>query len=266
MDNDQQPTLSDFPKLQCPFLRQTFKVDREQWAKGGAAMGLRSPEAYLVVNRINPGYEWVFDDPTTFAVEKLNGTNVKIKTEKGRLVAVQNRLNVIDPLQISKGKVFIMEGVFMSLAKGLVKEDGEQAGEVLGPKLQGNPYKLALHEWYPFEIAMDRLRYKSFHEHDRTFDNWSSWFKDGLFSRYYTKLASKTGATDKVMAEGVVFYNLKRKAAGQSWMAKLRRDMFDWFYSDKVAVLDYDKAGRDEVKDQEKFERDRKGYARKPKP
>jgi hypothetical protein len=52
----------------------------------------------------------------------------------------------------------------------------------------------------------------------------------------------------------VVFYNPKRKAASQSWMAKLRRDMFDWFYSDKIAILDYDKAGRDVTEDQEKFE------------
>lgn len=72
--------------------------------------------------------------------------------------------------------------------------------------------------------------------------------------RYYTKRASKTGAEDKVFAEGVVFYNLKRKAASQSWMVKLRRDMFDWFYSDKIAILGYDKAGRDVTEDQEKFE------------
>jgi hypothetical protein len=85
-------------------------------------------------------------------------------------------------------------------------------------------------------------------------DNWSLWFKDWLHSRYYTKRASKTGAEDKVFAEGVVFYNLKRKAASQSWMAKLRRDMFDWFYSDKIAIVDYDKAGRDVTEDQEKFE------------
>jgi hypothetical protein len=57
-----------------------------------------------------------------------------------------------------------------------------------------------------------------------------------------------------VFAEGVVFYNLKRKTASQSWMAKLRRDMFDWFYSDKIAIVDYDKAGRDVTEDQEKFE------------
>jgi len=32
------------------------------------------------------------------------------------------------------------------------------------------------------------------------------------------------------MAEGVVFYNFKRRDEGQVWMAKLRRDMFPWYY------------------------------------
>jgi hypothetical protein len=248
------PMLTDFPKLLCPFIRQTFKVDVEQWKACGARIGLRAPEAYLVVDRVNPGYEWVFEDPDTFAVEKLNGTNVKILTQGGRLIAMQNRLNVIDPLQIVKGKTFLIEGILRAAGKGNVKADGEQAGEVIGPKLQGNPYKLDLHEWYPFDLAVDRLRYRSFHEHARTFDNWSAWFKDYLDSRFYTKLAAKTGATDKVMAEGVVFYNLKRRAANQLWRAKLRRDMFDWFYSDQVSILDYDRKGRDETEDQEKFD------------
>ncbi len=111
-----QPTLSDFPKLQCPFIRQTFKVDKEQWRRHGSRLKLRSPEAYLVVDRVNPGCEWVFDDDATIAVEKLDGTNVKLLTEGGRLVALQNRLNVIDPLQIIKGKTFIIEGMAYSLA------------------------------------------------------------------------------------------------------------------------------------------------------
>ncbi|MBI4864123.1 MAG: hypothetical protein HY815_28275 [Candidatus Riflebacteria bacterium] len=254
MDQRREPSMTDFPKLHCPFVRQTFDVDRERWKTHGARLGLREPRAYLVVNRVNPGYEWVFDDPATFAVEKLNGTNIKIRTEKGRLVAVQNRLNVIDPLQVIRGKTFIVEGLFMSIGKGLVKEDGEQAGELIGPKVQGNPYKLELHEWYPFEVALERLRYRSFHEHERSFASWSGWFKDWLHSRYYTKRASKTGADDKVFAEGVVFYNLERRANQQSWMAKLRRDMFDWFYADTIPILGYDPAGRDEVEDQEKFD------------
>lgn len=231
-----EKTLSDFPKLECPFVRQTFKVNAEQWKKCGAALGLRAPEVRLVINEINPGYEWVFEDSETIAVEKLNGTNVKILIEKGRLVTVQNRLNPIDPLQIMHGKTFIIEGIFQAMGKGYVKPDGEQAGEVIGPKVQGNPYKLDVHEWYPFELAIDRLRYKSFHEHERNFANWSAWFKDGLLSRYYTKRASKLGLGDQVMAEGVVFYNLKRKAQSQSWMAKLRRDMFDWYYMDQIEI------------------------------
>lgn len=246
--------MTDFPKIHCPFIRQTFPVNPDDWKKHGSRLQLRQPEVYLVVKRINPGYEWVFEDPETIAVEKLNGTNVKILTEKGRLVAVQNRKNVIDPLQVMKGKTFLIEGIFQSIGKGYVKEDGEQAGEVIGPKLQGNPYRLTVHEWYPFERAIEALRYKSFHEHDRTFENWSSWFKEGLHSRYFTKRASKLGLDEKVMAEGVVFYNLKRRVEGQTWMAKLRRDMFDWYYTDSIPILNYDPAGRDTTEDQEKFE------------
>jgi hypothetical protein len=245
--------LDDFPKLHSPLVRQTFPVNKDQFKKSGSAYGLRNPEVYLVVDRISPGYEWVFEDPETFAVEKLNGTNIKLKTEKGRLVALQNRKNIIDPLQIMSGKTFIIEGIFRSIGKGYIKPDGEQAGELIGPKVQGNPYKLDFHEWYPFEKAMADLRYKSFHEHERTFDNWSSWFKEWLFSRYFQKIASKKNSDEKVFAEGVIFYNLKRRAENRAWMAKLRRDMFDWFYQD-LEIVGYDKKGRDDVEDQEKFD------------
>lgn len=248
------PQMTDFPKLYCPFLRQTFKVNPDDWKKHGSPLGLRTPEVYLVVNRINPGYEWVFEDKDTIAVEKLNGTNVKIKTEGGRLVAVQNRLNVIDPLQIMKGKTFLIEGIFQSIGKGYVSENGEQVGELIGPKVQGNPYKLLVHEWYPFEKSTTALVYRSFFEHERGFENWSNWFKDFLFSRYYTKRASKLGLQDQVFAEGVVFYNLRRKQECKSWMAKLRRDMFDWYYKDKIQIYDYDPKGRIEAENQEAFD------------
>ncbi|MCK5689152.1 hypothetical protein KAI87_07775, partial [Myxococcota bacterium] len=112
---------------------------------------------------------------------------------------------------------------------------------------QGNPYLLQVHEWYPFEKTLTALKYKSFQEHERTFDNLSSWFKDWLPSRFFARRAKKLGLLDtKVMAEGVIFYNFKRKEEGKVWRAKLRRDMFEWYYSDLVEVLDYDKAGRDE--------------------
>ena len=246
--------LTDFPKLYCPFIRKLYKVEKEGFKQFGSSLKLRLPEVYLVTPEVNPGYEWVFDDPDTFAVEKLDGINVKIKMEKGRLVCIQNRKNPIDPLQVMHGKTFIIEGIFRSIGKGYVKEEGEQAGEVIGPKLQGNPYKIDLHEWYPFEKAITDLRYKSFEEHERNFKNWSGWFKDWLHSRYFTKRASKLGLTEKVFAEGVIFYNLKRRAEGKSWMAKLRRNMFDWYYNDAIAIEGYDPAGRDVMEDQEKFD------------
>jgi hypothetical protein len=233
--------LTDFPKLHCPFIRQTYAVNKEHFKLHGNKYMLRAPEVYLVINKINPGYEWVFNDPDTFAVEKLNGTNIKLKTEKGRLVALQNRANVIDPLQIVSGKTFIVEGIFRSIGKNYVKAEGEQAGELIGPKVQGNPYKLDFHEWYPFEKTIADLKYNSFHEHERNFDNWSLWFKDWLYSRLYQRVASKKGLTDKVFAEGVVFYNLKRKAENKLWMAKLRRDMFDWFYTQDIEIYNYSK-------------------------
>ena len=243
--------LTDFPKIDCPLIRRTCKVNRDDFRKKGRKFNLRNPDVYLVIDKINPGYEWVFEDEDTFAVEKLDGTNIKLKTENGRLVALQNRKNVIDPLQIIKGKNFIIEGIFRSVGKGYVQADGEQAGELIGPKVQGNPYKLDFHEWYPFEKAIAHLRYRSFHEHDRTFDNWSSWFKDWLVSRLYAKNASKKGVSDKVFAEGVVFYNLKRKEQKKTWRAKLRRDMFDWYY-EGLEILDYDRQRRGQDENRKK--------------
>ena len=69
--------LTDYPKLSCPFIRQTFKVNKKQFKKIGNKLQLRNPETYLVVDKINPGYEWVFEDKETIAVEKLDGTKRK---------------------------------------------------------------------------------------------------------------------------------------------------------------------------------------------
>jgi len=226
--------LTNFPKIQCPFVRREYDIDRDDWEKYGRQLQLRRPVVYLATTEITPGYEWVIEDPKTFAVEKLDGTNIKLETAKGRLIQVQNRKNPIDLLQVMAGKPFLVEGVFMAIQKGFVLKHGVQAGEVIGPKLQGNPYKMDTHLFYPFEKAIKHLSYRSFHEHDRTFENWSSWFKEWLVSRFATKRGTKG-----VMAEGVIFYNLKRRVAQQTYMAKLRRDMFEWYYSDKIKIHGY---------------------------
>ncbi len=242
MDSKESVMLTDFPKISCPFVRVNFKVDHDDWREYGRRLQLREPNAYLVVDTVNPGYEWVFDDPDTVAVEKLDGANVKILTKDGRLITVQSRKNVIDPLQIQKGKAFLAEGVLISSGKGKVLPDGEQAGELIGPKLQGNPYHLLVHEWFPFSGSLKGLTYRSFHKHDRTFDNWSSWFEEFLFSRFYQrKRARLPSAPERVLAEGVVFHNERRRAEGKVHMAKLRRDMFLWYYEPDVKIHGYDK-------------------------
>lgn len=233
--------LSDFPKIECPFIRVLCDVNVDDWKNYGRQLNMREPRTYLAVNSINPGYEWVFDDPDTIAVEKLNGSNVKIRTENNRLVEVQNRKNIIDPLKIDSKNTMFLEGLITAISRKKIQSDGEQAGELIGPKIQANPYYLQFHEWYSFKESIASLRYKSFHDHDRTFDNWSSWFKDYLFSLFYRKKRPRLHESpDKIMAEGVVFYNLKRKEQGETYRAKLRRDMFPWFY-ENIEIYDYDK-------------------------
>jgi len=103
--------------------------------------------------------------------------------------------------------------------------------------------------------GLESLRYKSFEQHERTFDNWSVWFKDFLFSRYHQKKQrpDPSAEGERVVAEGVVFYNLKRRNDGKDWRAKLRRDMFAWFY-EGLAIQGYTPKGRDEAEDQDKFD------------
>lgn len=229
--------LTDFPKLHCPFVRKTFTLSDEVFQNHRRTYNLRSPDLYLVVDEVNPDYEWVFNDEDTFCTEKLDGTNVKMLTKDGRLEKLQNRNNVLDPLQVVKGRNYIIEGVFKAIQKGYVSEDGEQAGELLGPKLQGNPYGLDYHLWYPFDKAVKSLKYKSFHNYEPNFDNLSSWFERNLFSLLSKRFSPDSG---RVFAEGVIFYNLKRKAEGKIYMAKLRRNMFNWYYRDLV-VPGYEK-------------------------
>jgi len=73
-----------------------------------------------VINKINPILEWIFEDPDTITVEKLDVTNTKLKTEKGRLIVAQNRLNVIDSLKLVGDQVHVVDGILRSAAKGLI--------------------------------------------------------------------------------------------------------------------------------------------------
>ena len=199
--------ITDFPKLESPFVRT--KEDNN----------------CIILNEINEGYNWVFEGGPNevLCVEKLDGTCCGIVIENGVVTAMFNRTNRIPFIGGTLSKA-LTEGVNNAMAKErFVMQDGLWWGELIGPKIQGNDYKLTEHEWIPFEWAKGHISYNSWHKYPKTYDGICKWFMDdikdgGIFSLYMRK----KGIEQK--PEGVVFHNLK---TGQ--MAKLRIDMLKQF-------------------------------------
>jgi hypothetical protein len=200
--------VRDMPKLKSPFIRK--EIDGK----------------YVVTPEIEPGYEWVFEDPTVLATEKLNGTDVSLIIENGQITQIYNRTARI-PF-FNKGKRFIIDGMLESFERGYCNfGDGQYFGELIGEKLAKNPYLVEGHVWIPFlSYCREKLSYNSYHKYPKTFENLSKWFKDkpedgGIFSLFMRRRQIV------MKPEGVVFHNVK---TGE--MAKLRCDMFDWWDGD----------------------------------
>ena len=199
--NLKSPSMLDMPKLGSPFIRKKIKGN------------------YIVTPEIDPEYEWVFKEEGVKAIEKLDGTNVSVLVVDDEVTKIYNRKNRI---KFWSGSPIVTALLGSAEKKWLNFKDGQYFGEAVGPGIQSNPLNLKQRYWMPFELAEKKLMYTSFYEHERTFENWSSWFKEFLFS-----LMARRYAVDKdkkVMAEGVVFYHPDGVR-----MAKLRRDMFDWY-------------------------------------
>ncbi len=200
--------IKDMPKLESPFKRK-----------------LNENNEYLATPEIEEGYEWVFngDENEVLATEKLDGTDVSIIIENGKITRIFNRTNEV-PF-FNKGKKWITEAVLNSYERGYCDfSDGQYFGEVIGPRVNGNPYQLNEHLWIPFKTyCREHLAYKSWHKYPKTFENISKWFRmpiseGGIFSLFLRK----RGIERK--PEGIVFHNIK---TGQ--IAKLRLDMFEDF-------------------------------------
>ena len=196
--------IQDYPKIKSPFIRELDKDNN-----------------YFITTKIEEGMDWVFNsgEDEVECQEKLNGTNVSIVIENGIITSIWNRTNRI-PF-FCKGKMFIIEGVIEAFKRGYTElPDGQYFGEVIGPKLNGNPYNLDKHIWIPFNTYCSKhLTYKSYHKYPKTFEGISKWFLDdikdgGIFSLYMRKKGIE------MKPEGVVFHNLK---TGQ--LSKLRIDM-----------------------------------------
>jgi hypothetical protein len=196
--------IKDMPKLEGPFVRK-----------------LNDKNEYVITDEITEGADWVFngDETEVLATEKLDGTDVSIVIENGIIVSIWNRTERL-PF-FNKGKAHIIEGVYEAYLRGYCElPDGQHFGELIGPKVNGNPYKLEKHLWLPFNTyCRDKLSYNSYHKYPKTYNNICKWFLDkiedgGIFSLFMRKRDVKQ------KPEGVVFHNLK---IGE--MKKLRIDM-----------------------------------------
>jgi len=195
--------IEDMPKLECPFIREEINGE------------------YLVTDKISEGYDWVFADEKVMAIEKLHGTNVSIVIQDGVIVAVFNRTERI-PF-FNKGKAHIIRGLLESYERGYMENllDGQHFGELIGEKVNGNPYKIKGNLWIPFEtFAQKHLKYKSWGKYPKTFESISEWFKELI--PLYACMAQGEEGRKSGFVEGVVFTHPDGR------MAKLRKDMFDW--------------------------------------
>lgn len=196
--------LIDFPKIQSPFIREMIN------------------RTYVVTSKITEDMSWVFEDESVLAVEKIHGTCCAVVVENGVVSSLFNRTNRIPFIGGTLSKA-LTEGVNNALSKNRFSlVDGIYWGELIGPKVQKNDYQLEEHEWLPFEWMRSHLTYNSWHKYSKTFENISEWFKKpieegGIFSLFM----KKRGLNQQ--PEGLVFTHPDGR------MAKLRRDMFDWF-------------------------------------
>lgn len=258
----------DMPKIECPFVRKTYKINKRDWEKHGSKMNLRTPEVYLVTPEINPTCSWVFEEENVFASEKLHGTNVLVDIQDRRLVGVQNRKNVIDITRIlgkgdgSHPSGRILEGLLYAADMKLIKDNSVQYGELIGPKFNLNMHKLTHHLWFPFEKARESLRYKSFDRFPKEFYGWSEWFRTGLKSLIYCRLNkipfSQMWGEDVPFTEGIVIHQPRKDNLEMPRMSKLRRDMYPWYYWDKIEIYDLDESWINYAHD--KGIKDIKGY------
>jgi len=224
-------TFHDFPKLECPFEKD---------------------EDYKIFPKVRDEYRWVFSKES-IAVVKIDGTNVSLWVRNGRPYAIINRTNEIDIWK--KGSFRFLVGVINAIERNYFKPsilaDGGYFGELIGPKVQGNPYHLEDPLWVPFSYLLEKYKYKfwdTFIEDEvegksdeEILGSVDTLFKGlwciykrakGLENKYELGSVANVNEDSKfhtsMAAEGIVFYR-KGHENDFTKCCKLRRDNFDWY-------------------------------------
>jgi hypothetical protein len=199
--------IIDFPKIKSPFVRKTINGK------------------YLATPEIEEGFEWVFEDPTVLATDKLHGTNICCIFEKGILQCIDNRKNrLIGKPVIWAGwrtdEMRVIQGIMVAIEKKWIEKDftGRIYGELVGPTINRNLHQLDKHYFVPFDYLKKHCKWNTWsaNKYPKTFDSIKEWFKDliSLFTKRITK--------ENKLGEGIVFHGPNGK------MAKLKRVMFEY--------------------------------------
>jgi len=200
--------IKDFPKILSPFKREEING------------------AYVCVPKFREEFKWILDSEKVIASEKFDGTNTSCVVENGTIKFILNRTNRID---LWKSSPWFYTGVRRAINEGKFKpqmlDDGQYFGELIGRKIQGNPYDLEDALWLSFDYIKKHLSFNFYHEwlkeqdfstDENIYNAFSELFKE-LKSLYFRKKGIER------QPEGIVFHN---KETGE--MCKLRIDMFDW--------------------------------------
>jgi hypothetical protein len=203
------PPIVDFPKIRSPFKRVVNERDE-----------------YIVTPELEEGYEWIFEEGVR-SVDKLHGTNICVHFKNGRVVAVDNRTTRIiqEPIDIlsknDKKKSLFLLGLLHSAERGWLESfvDGPVFGELIGPQINTNLHETPHPLFVPFSYLYEKCHWKSWinNKYPKTYDSISGWFQN-LTSLFTERMLKK-----QVVAEGLVFIHPNGR------MAKLRRDMLDWY-------------------------------------
>ena len=209
--------LKDMPKLECPFEREVIN------------------NRYICVPKFKEEFQWILNPSKVIATEKFDGTNVSVFIEDGCVKKILNRTNHID---IWKNKWWFYTGIKKAMEDKKFKPemltDGQYFGELIGGKINGNPYKLEESIWLPFYYIKKHYAFNFYNVWLNDVNEFPEDTPKVEFDKYYFEKFSELFKNLKSLyfrqrkiekaPEGIVFYN---KDTGD--MCKLRMDMFDWY-------------------------------------
>lgn len=226
--------IKDMPKLESPFEREHINGN------------------YVLVPKLKDEFRWIFTEEC-MAVEKIDGTCTSIYVEGGNIVSIFNRTNRID--MWSQGGIRFVEGIQQAIVRNYINlkryKNNQIFGELIGPKVQGNPYRLDRHFWMPFIYMKRKYNYRFWGDvckecegrtDEEKFEIVSNTFKE-LWSlvkrRFWGEWPENKNMREWVnenigfkecAAEGIVFYKRHEYDSEEYGnCCKLRRDMFEWF-------------------------------------